>query len=80
MTKKEDLKQIEKAIDALYKVETMEIMQEEIPTLDVGGLTNLAEVVGVSGAIDKLNKYLAMVEYEINTGELPEYESNNGEQ
>ena len=77
---KNDIKQIEKAIDALYKVETMELMQEEIPTLDVGGLTNLAEVVGVSGAIDKLNKYLAMVEYEINTGELPEYESNNGEQ
>ena len=67
---KNDIKQIEKAIDALYKVETMELMQEEIPTLDVGKYTNLAEVVGVSGAIDKLNEYLSLVDLnELNNGE-----------
>ena len=67
---KNDIKQIEQAIDALYKVETMELMQEEIPTLEVGKYTNLAEFVGVSGAIDKLNKYLSLVELnELNNGE-----------
>ena len=73
---KNDIKQIEKAIDALYKVETMELMQEEMPlydeeTLEVGKYTNLAEFVGVSGAIDKLNKYLSIVELnELNNGGL----------
>ena len=67
---KNDIKQIEKAIDALYKVETMELMQEEIPTLEVGKYTNLAEFVGVSGAIDKLNEYLSLVDLnELNNGE-----------
>jgi uncharacterized protein YkvS len=59
---KNDIKQIEQAIDALYKVETMELMQEEIPTLEVGKYTNLAEFVGVSGAIDKLNEYLSLID------------------
>ena len=69
---KNDIKQIEKAIDALYKVE---IMQEEMPlydeeTLEVGKYTNLAEFVGVSGAIDKLNEYLSLVDLnELNNGE-----------
>ena len=58
MTNKETIKQVEQAIDALYKVETMEIMQEEIPTTEPFKYTNLAEVVGVSGAIDKLNNLL----------------------
>ena len=72
---KNDIKQIEQAIDALYKVETMELMQEEMPlydeeTLEVGKYTNLAEFVGVSGAIDKLNEYLSLVELnELNNGE-----------
>jgi len=66
---KNDIKQLKKAIDALYKVETMELMQEEIPTLEVGKYTNLAEVVGVTGAIDKLNEYLSLVELnELNNG------------
>jgi hypothetical protein len=58
MTNKETIKQVEQAIDALYKVETMEIMQEEIPTTEAFKYTNLAEIVGVSGAIDKLNNLL----------------------
>ena len=67
---KNDIKQIEKAIDALYKVETMELMQEEIPTLEIGKNTTLAELIGVTGAIDELNKYLSLVELnEINNGE-----------
>jgi len=66
---KNDIKQLKKAIDALYKVETMELMQEEIPTLEVNGYTNLAEFVGVSGAIDKLNEYLSLVDLnELNNG------------
>tara|TARA_R100000781_G_scaffold26155_1_gene19229 strand:- start:54 stop:278 length:225 start_codon:yes stop_codon:yes gene_type:complete len=72
---KSDIKQINKAIDTLYKVETLEIMQEEMPlydeeTLEVDKYTNLAEFVGVTGAIDKLNKYLSLVNLnELNNGE-----------
>ena len=64
---KDDIKQLKKAVDALYKVETMEIMQEEIPTLE-GRM--MAEVMGVTGAIDKLNEYLSIVDLnELNNGE-----------
>jgi uncharacterized protein YkvS len=70
MYKKEDIKQLKQAVDALYKVETMELMQEEIPTLEIGKNTNLAELIGVSGAIDKLNEYLSIVDLnELNNGE-----------
>ena len=64
---KDDIKQLKQAVDALYKVETMEIMQEEIPTLE-GRM--MAEVMGVTGAIDKLNEYLSIVDLnELNNGE-----------
>ncbi len=67
---KNDIKQLKKAIDALYKVETMELMQEEIPTLEIGKNTTLAELIGVTGAIDKLNEYLSIVDLnELNNGE-----------
>ncbi len=67
---KEDIKQLNRAVKTLYKVETMELMQEEIPTLEIGKNTTLAEFVGVTGAIDKLNEYLSLVELnEINNGE-----------
>ena len=67
---KNDIKQLKKAIDALYKVETMELMQEEIPTLEIGKNTTLAELIGVTGAIDKLNEYLSLVDLnELNNGE-----------
>ena len=67
---KNDIKQLKKAIDALYKVETMELMQEEIPTLEIGKNTTLAELIGVTGAIDKLNEYLSLVDLnELNNGD-----------
>ena len=67
---KNDIKQLKKAIDALYKVETMELMQEEIPTLEIGKNTTLAELIGVTGAIDKLIEYLSIVDLnELNNGE-----------
>ena len=45
-------------------------MQEEIPTLEIGKNTTLAELIGVTGAIDKLNEYLSIVDLnELNNGE-----------
>ena len=49
-------KQLGILIDKLYKVETAALMQEEIPTLEIGRTTNLAETSGLSAVIDKLNE------------------------
>ena len=43
-------------IDKLCKIENAELMQEEIPTLEVGKTTNLAITSGLFACIDKLNE------------------------
>ena len=49
-------KELKTLINKLCQVETHEMMAENVPTTDVNKNTTLAEIIGLTAAIDKLNK------------------------
>ena len=49
-------KELKTLINKLCQVETHELLAEEVPTTNVNKNTTLAEIIGLTAAIDKLNK------------------------
>ena len=49
-------KELKTLINKLCQVETHELLAEDVPTADVNKNTTLAEIIGLTAAIDKLNK------------------------
>ena len=49
-------KELKILINKLCQVETHELLAVDVPTTDVNKNTTLAEIIGLTAAIDKLNK------------------------
>ena len=49
-------KELKTLINKLCQVETHELLAVDVPTTDVNKNTTLAEIIGLTAAIDKLNK------------------------